>query len=71
MKMKSKKTIMFGSEDVALLSDDENILDWTPMTGAEVVEQGLTGIWSDLNIGDTGEWVRNVREMMWNNESQD
>jgi len=57
---------MFDPKDVSLISELEAVLDWTPMTGAEVVEQGLTGVWSDLNIGDVEEWVRKVRETMWN-----
>lgn len=28
-----------------------------PLPPAEIVEQGLTGTWADLGIGDGAEWV--------------
>lgn len=44
-------------------SDDEleDLLTAEPLTGAEIVAQGLTGTWDDLDIGDGAEWVNDQR----------
>ena len=40
-------------------SDDEldDLLTVEPLTGAEIVAQGLTGTWNELDIDNGAEWV--------------
>lgn len=45
---------------------DEEALFWEPLTGAEMVEQGLIGAWADLDLPDGQTWLSQVRELMWN-----
>lgn len=44
-------------------SDEEldDLLTVEPLTGAEIVAQGLTGTWDNLDIGDGAEWVNEQR----------
>lgn len=45
-------------------SDDEleSMLTIRPSTGAEIIADGLTGVWKDQNISDGAAWVENVRQ---------
>jgi hypothetical protein len=50
-------------EDIPPLTDEKvaEMLQTTPMTGAEIVTAGLTGGWSDLGISDGTAWVDDVQ----------
>jgi hypothetical protein len=50
-------------EDVPPFTDEEvdELMQITPMTGAEIVAAGLTGGWQDLAISDSTAWVKAVR----------
>lgn len=35
----------------------KELMNFTPITGAEIVAAGLTGGWEDMNISDPVAWV--------------
>lgn len=57
--------------DVSPLTEQEmdELVQTTPLTGAEIVAAGLTGGWSDLNIADSAAWVEDVRRKRKENRS--
>lgn len=40
----------------------DRALEVVPLTGAEIVQGGLTGGWADRGISDGEEWVRERRQ---------
>lgn len=44
-------------------TDDEirELLTFTPLSGKEVIELGLTGGWADMGITDSEAWVQEQR----------
>ena len=44
-------------------TDEEikELLTFTPTSGREVIELGLTGAWADMGITDSEEWVQEQR----------
>ncbi len=50
-------------ENIPPLTEEEiaELMQVKPMTGAEIVDAGLTGGWRDLGIRDGTAWVEDVR----------
>ncbi len=48
-------------------TDEEikELLTFTPKSGEEVVERGLTGGWKDMGITDPVAWVEEQRRKQW------
>jgi hypothetical protein len=40
----------------------DRALQLAPLTGAEIVEAGLVGGWSDIGISDSSTWVEEQRQ---------
>ena len=51
-------------ESLETVWTDEELAEFTkiePMTGAEIVEAGLTGGWEDMEITDGAAWIQQQR----------
>lgn len=55
-------TIEIPAEPVWTEDELKWALQTTPMTGAEIVEAGLTGGWEDQGITDGATWVEEQRQ---------
>jgi hypothetical protein len=51
-----------SASDEAFTDDElQELLTFTPSSGADVIAEGLTGTWADLEIDDPLEWVMEQR----------
>lgn len=49
---------------IGVTNETTDPMEWSPMTGAEVVRAGLTGALEN-KVDDTEVWINNIREVLW------